>query len=212
MFNLKQENILAFHYLKGTENAPETIELDLADKRGRPLICRINCDYLVHYGSVFPCSDGTRCWLDQAVHIDVLHFLKAERTKLLEGETIKSLKGWQESGLPNFEDYCFPGDRVAEDLVDHFINMLPPVSLSSACAQPGKEVACIEGKPTYTTFHRISDQEWIYDGNCFQGETVCQGDIKPRLDRLIEAEEAQPQSQKGASLGKAKQHRSAPTR
>ena len=195
MFNLKQENILAFRYLKGTENAPETIELDLADKRGRPLICRINCDYLVHYGSVFPCSDGTRCWLDQAVHIDVLHFLKAERIKLLEGETIKSLKGWQESGLPNFEDYCFP-----------------PVSLSSACAQPGKEVVCIEGKPTYTTFHRISDQEWIYDGNCFQGETVCQGDIKPRLDRLIEAEEAQPQAQKGASLGKAKQHRSAPTR
>ena len=180
MFNLKQENILAFRYLKGTENAPETIELDLADKRGRPLICRINCDYLVHYGSVFPCSDGTRCWLDQAVHIDVLHFLKAERIKLLE--------------------------------VDHFINMLPPVSLSSACAQPGKEVVCIEGKPTYTTFHRISDQEWIYDGNCFQGETVCQGDIKPRLDRLIEAEEAQPQAQKGASLGKAKQHRSAPTR
>lgn len=191
MFNLKQENILAFRYLKGAEEAPETVELSLKDKNEEPLTCRINCDYLVHYGSVFPCSDGTRCWLDPALRIDVLRFLKTEREKLLEGETTKSLKGWQKSGLSNFDDYCFPGDRVAEDLVDYFINILPPISLSSSCTQPGEEVDVIQGKPTYTTFHRISDQEWVYDGDCFKGETTCRGDTKTRLDRLIEAESAE---------------------
>lgn len=70
---------------------------------------------------------------------------------------------------------CEIGDYFTEDLVEDFINMLPPVYMTYDCVQIGEpstnrmdEDGIIQA--TYGTFQKIDDGIWEYCGDCFEGE------------------------------------------
>ena len=76
------------------------------------------------------------------------------------------------------------GDLVEQRVVDHAMNALPPVSMSSECAQPGGAWSMREDpetgklRDTYVTFKRITSGEnglWKFCGDCFAGEHVIRG-------------------------------------
>ena len=56
-----------------------------------------------------------------------------------------------------------PGDYVEEAVVDAAMNCLPPICMSSACAQMGDSGI------------------WEYCGHCFSGETVERGTPPPNM-------------------------------
>ena len=68
-------------------------------------------------------------------------------------------------------DYLNKGDIVSEDIVDNFMDMLPPRAMSYGYLQVGEPfnyVYDIEHRlrPTYVTFAKCNGQ-WMYYGNCF---------------------------------------------
>lgn len=93
---------------------------------------------------------------------------------------IKDLKDWYEfsdrTGKESIYDYLHVGDIVAEDIVDNFINLLPPRAISHGFLQVGEPHShAYDGaralKPTFMTFAKC-DGHWRYYGNCFAWETV----------------------------------------
>ena len=83
------------------------------------------------------------------------------------------------------EDFDFKkiniGDLVEEKVVDYYINVLPPASMSSNCTQVGSPALHLEDvrdgkvKPVYATFERVDSNSWRYCGNCFYKETMPRG-------------------------------------
>ena len=92
--------------------------------------------------------------------------------------------------LDNF-DYAAakPGDYVEEAVVDAAMNCLPPICMSSACAQMGDPYGMRQDpttgawRSTYATFKRCLDASGIgeYCGHCFPGETVERGTPPPYM-------------------------------
>ena len=77
-------------------------------------------------------------------------------------------------------DACEIGDYFTEDMVNDFMDMLPPVCWRSDCAQIGEPSSHRidengNGKATYATFKRIAEGVWEYCGDCFRGENVKRG-------------------------------------
>lgn len=187
-----------YRYYKGSKGSAETIEFDVK-KGGRYITtCVMNARLLEAGIKVFPCGNGDNIKLDMERRLEVLEYLQAEREKLTAGAEIKSLDGWQASGLPTFDCYCKPGDVVTEDIVDHFLNSVPPVAFRHGFVQAGEpysdeldENDCY--RATYTTF-TITDEHdgagrslWIYNGCCFKNGTDNRADVKTSLERQIEA-------------------------
>lgn len=93
---------------------------------------------------------------------------------------IKTLDGWCEfsdrTGKESIYDYLNLGDIVSEDIVDNFMDMLPPRAMSFGYLQVGEaydHIYDIEGRlrALYMTFAKY-DGQWRYYGNCFEWETV----------------------------------------
>lgn len=68
------------------------------------------------------------------------------------------------------------GSYFAEDLVNDFMDMLPPVCMRSDCSQIGEPTSHKFDKngdvhATYSTFKKIADGIWEYCGDCFRGTT-----------------------------------------
>ncbi len=85
---------------------------------------------------------------------------------------MKMLEEWGESAL-NFSDYCKPGDAVDEDIIDYFIGLLPPRTLTMTFVQVGEPYSYKKDKNkhyrnTYSTFIKRKNQ-WYFCGNCFAG-------------------------------------------
>lgn len=78
----------------------------------------------------------------------------------------------------NFDlNVCNVGDYVRQEVVDDFMNLLPPACQTSACAQH---------RNTYVTFKRVTygdNAVWQYCGHCFCGETVERGTEPPYIVR-----------------------------
>ena len=97
-------------------------------------------------------------------------------------EKVKSLDGWTEfadrTGKENILDYLSKGDIVSEDLVDNFMDMLPPRAMSSGYLQVGEPHSYVYDidhrlKPTFMTFAKSKcDGQWRFYGNCFAYETI----------------------------------------
>lgn len=93
----------------------------------------------------------------------------------------------------NFDlNVCNVGDYVRQEVVDDFMNLLPPACQTSACAQLGEpysERYDSERKKyrnTYVTFKRVTygdNAVWQYCGHCFCGETVERGTEPPYIVR-----------------------------
>jgi hypothetical protein len=73
------------------------------------------------------------------------------------------------------------GDYFTEDMVDGFMNILPPACMRSNCSQIEESVSDKmdkdgKYKPTYTTFKKVelypNKGIWEYCGDCFIGENV----------------------------------------
>lgn len=78
----------------------------------------------------------------------------------------KTGEAWKGS----LHEYLDIGDTVDDDIVDHFINVMPPAILRSDLIQMGEPYSHIGGRAVYATIAR-SELGWIYCGTCFRGET-----------------------------------------
>jgi len=93
---------------------------------------------------------------------------------------VKTLKGWHDSGISSFDKYFSKGDIVAEEVVDHFMDCLPPASFTGHCSQMGEAQSSRyddqsdKYRTTYMTFSKDTGA-WVYCGNCFRGEVEERG-------------------------------------
>ena len=139
----------------------------------------------------FPCSNGRTYTLTKHQAVDVLRFVVEQRKKARMQDKVKTIDGWHISGAEDFREYCFPGDEVSEEVVDYFLDILPPKSLSYGYLQVGEpysyeEDECGKHRSTYSTFKKDGDK-WMYVGECFVGE--CQNRVlsrKTHLEKLLE--------------------------
>lgn len=78
------------------------------------------------------------------------------------------------------------GDLVTQDVVDYYVNALPPVTALYGCTQLGEQYADMldpttgRTAPTYATFRRVHPCGiWAYCGHCFAGEDTERGEALP---------------------------------
>lgn len=81
---------------------------------------------------------------------------------------------WELAG--EFTKAAEPGDTVDEEIVDNFLNVMPPAAVSSDYLQMGETYDHVEDengwwRPTFLTF-QLRGGSWVYCGCCFRGETV----------------------------------------
>lgn len=179
-------------YYKGSVNSRESVEIDVLEENGDYITtCVVDVGLLVCGISGFPCGNGNDIDFTPEQQLTILRFVQKERKRLTEGIYIKTMDGWHESGLPTFEDYFAPGDRVSEDIVDYFANSVPPVTLRSGFVQAG-EAYSFEKDPetenfrsTYITFSRIKARHWRFEGYCFKDSNANRATCKKRLEERI---------------------------
>ena len=92
---------------------------------------------------------------------------------------IKTLDGWHEYAKTHekngWSDYCQPGDRISEDVYDHFLDLLPPRTMRGGYFQVGepsdsrKNPRTGRFASTYPTFLQ-KNGACFYMGDCFAGE------------------------------------------
>lgn len=163
-----------YRYFRGSRDTREAVEYDISDHGQYITTCVVDVDRLLCGIKVFPCGNGDDVKLTARQKLDIFELVQAERKKITSGIAVKTMDGWNGSGL-SFDDYFFPGDVVAEDVVDYFVNVVPPVLMRHDCTQAGEEVSTEKDdngryRATYTTFHCIGEGRWRYDGCCFKGE------------------------------------------
>ena len=179
-----------FRYCKGSEESRETVEIDIVKEGLYQTTCVVDVDLLLCGVRTFSCRNGDELKVDEILP-EMLCFLQAERKKILSGIEIKNLEGWRDSGLSQFEDYCFPGDTVSGDLVDYFVNCVPPVTQLLSCTQVGEAFSCEQDdsevwRNTYITFHQIDQGHWVFDGYCFKGCNKNKASLKTKIEDAIE--------------------------
>jgi len=79
---------------------------------------------------------------------------------------IKKYSDWK----GDLGDYLQIGDLVDEEMVDYFINVLPPACMSGGVVQIGEPSSHVEGRATYPTLKKTSEG-WVYAGTCHRGKT-----------------------------------------
>lgn len=79
------------------------------------------------------------------------------------------------------------GDWVEEEIIDNFMDMLPPACMKLNCFQIGEpanhkiDENTGDTKPVYGTFKYVAKDIWEYCGNCFRGENVERGKEIPYI-------------------------------
>ena len=111
-----------YKYLRGTCDSRESVEFDISKHSQYITTCVVDADLLLCGIKTFPCNDGDDVKLTAQQQLDILELLLAERDKITSGIAVKTMESWYGSGL-NFDEYCFPGDTVGEDVVDYFVNV-----------------------------------------------------------------------------------------
>lgn len=128
--------------------------------------------------------------------LELLRFVKENRERILADYSVKTLKGWGESGVGGFDEYYKPGDEVDEETADYLLNVVPPATHRGNLIQCGEpyshEADENSGKyrPTYATVSAVGGK-WIYCGVCFRGETLNRSNGLCGLDRMIKELQAQ---------------------
>ncbi len=91
----------------------------------------------------------------------------------------KTMIDWHNSKAICFEDFCKPGDIVGKDIVNEFLNSVPPITHYETFIQAGEPYGTRfdsednKWKETYTTFEKEA-VHWIYKGNCFKNKNIDQ--------------------------------------
>jgi hypothetical protein len=78
---------------------------------------------------------------------------------------MKTYANWKGS----LNEYLQVGDLVDEDIVEHFINVLPPITFNGNMIQMGEPYSHIPGAGgTYYTITKTIEG-WMYTGICLRG-------------------------------------------
>lgn len=85
----------------------------------------------------------------------------------MENFIIKTYENWEGS----LDKYLKVGDKVDEEMYEHFLNVLPPLVNRTNMLQVSEPYDYVDGKNTYTTFTKENGY-WTYRGNCHKGETI----------------------------------------
>lgn len=119
--------------------------------------------------------DSVRCAMETLEeYAEDLIRITAPREKVIDGE-VKTLQGWRDSGINNFGNYVKVGDKVAVDIVNHFIELLPPRSYKLGFFQVGEPHDHVKEGARYATFiylykdDNYGGEVWQYKGNCLAG-------------------------------------------
>ena len=129
--------------------------------------------------------DSVRCAMETLEeYAEDLIKITAPREKVIDGE-IKTLQGWLDSNVDSFDDYVKENDKVAVDIVNHFIELLPPRSYKPGFFQIGEPHDHVNEGARYGTFIYLYKDEnykevWQYKGNCLCG-TCEKGTEIPRV-------------------------------
>lgn len=142
-------------YYKESRAMQEAVEGEIHKHGQYYTTCVIGVYSLTSGIKAFPCGIGDDYELKGEELVQVLEFIQKQREAIASRYLVKTYEGWQESGLPTFEDYCKPGDTVDEAMVDYFMNCVPPVSMSSSCAQAGE------------AYNHVPDDKNRYRANVF---------------------------------------------
>ena len=199
---------MKYTYYKGTENSRERVEFEtIVEAFFSGVICTVDVDLLLCGVTSFRHNLGEDVKLTLEQQMDILLLVQQERDKFIHKTEAKSMEDWENSGLGSFDEYFFPGDTVADDVYDNFLNILPPASMRQNLLQVG-EPAAHEKDPetgkyraTYLTFVR-TDGLWWYAGECFLGEKVNRRTRPARLEKAIAETKAEleKENRKGERL------------
>lgn len=180
-----------YKYIPGnwtTHEVREAVEFDIVRNRQYVTTCVVDIQLLLAGITAFPCGNGDDFKITPGDRLDILRVVQTNREKITTVDGVKTLDSWRRSCL-NLDDYLKPGDEVSQDLVDELVNGVPPLLLRSTCTQIGEPFgsACVDGRwgETYTTFHRKTQDTWIYDGACFKGENINREDGLSSIERAI---------------------------
>lgn len=184
-------------YYRGSRDSYEVVEFDVTKGKEYITTCAINVCLLLAGVKAFPCGNGDDEKLTPEQQLEILEYLQAERKKITEGEEVKSLDGWRRSGLHSWEEYCKPGELVAEDIVDEFANSVPPTTFRSGYVQAGEAYSYEPDdsdiwRDTYTTFtyhgkDGAGRSLWLHNGYCFKNGTDNRVSVETSLERRIKA-------------------------
>lgn len=77
----------------------------------------------------------------------------------------------------SFDRIAKAGDLVEEEIVDQFINCVPPACMRSDCMQCGEPYSHEKDRngkyrATYTTFKKVVNGIYEFCGYCFAGENT----------------------------------------
>ncbi|WP_036628537.1 hypothetical protein [Paenibacillus macerans] len=81
---------------------------------------------------------------------------------------VKTFAGWKGE---IFDEYVQVGDVVDQEMIDYFMNSLPPVVYGPRLCQAGSVEDYVNGRATYLTFEHTAEG-WVYRGYCYRGETT----------------------------------------
>ena len=119
-------------------------------------------------------------WMDHELCIEEVEYegVPLSKSKIFNGKEVIDKEHY--FGL----NACEIGDYFTEDMIDSFMNMLPPAFQRSDCFQIGDPVSCRNdesghGRTTYDTFKKVFDNIWEYCGDCFLGENIKRGTEMP---------------------------------
>lgn len=174
-----------YTYHKGSPSSRETVTFDVVTT------CTVDFDLIACGITDFPCANGGSVELTTEQQIAILETVQQERKRITDSYPIKTLEGWKNSGLPAFEDFCFPGDAVDDGMVEHFITSVPPALMWSSCMQAGEPHSLVfdedsgRFRNTYITFRKVKGG-WLFDGYCFYAENENRCDEASSLQQLID--------------------------
>ncbi len=197
----------SYHYEKGSAEKQEIICFKPEREGFECTACKVYVPLLLSGVCVYPTEGGGHIILTQEERLKLLKQLRNERQKILASYPVKDLKAFLDCGLPSFEDFCRPGDKIDESIVRYFTDNMPLVLSLSYCTQCGEPHSYEDSgrsgiRPTYTTFHKVEGRQWEFDGYCFYQENYNRAKTGNRLDEEIRKLEMLlgSQSSKSASV------------
>lgn len=168
---------MEYRYKRGTRTRDEAVEFDVIEDGKFVTTCTVEVDRLLCNIKDFPCANGRRVQLTPKQKLEILEAIQTEREKIRDSYRVKTLAGWRESGLRNFESFCRPGDEVDDAMVEYFVNAQTPTLHGGTLVQDGEVYSYAQhenhrARPTFATFHRVRDNLWTFEGYCFKGERI----------------------------------------
>ena len=185
---------MKINYTKGEGTRPEFVSVTLI--RNDVEITAIGYVYQLYtFNHLYDSKRGQRVYLSDKEALEILALVREERDKVIHISGDKSMASWRESGLNYFETYFIPGDTVTADVVDHYINIYPPLAMRSEYVQAGEpynrernpDTGALQS--TYITFYRYQGM-WWFAGYCFANEKTNRVMDYDRLARRIDELEA----------------------